>query len=480
MSIIKGISKKLSYKKISKKQQHRQIRVGLMVLLVLVLVFIYVAYQDYCERPGVLTPDDVEAIERTTNSITLQWDSNRNTDVYYVYYKKSGSENKDWSILELKDDKTQEKDTIKIKDLEEGTRYRIVVRADNKERKGFVTKGKIYSTKSNQKIVSKDSYSKLKGSKSFYIQAKAKTAMEFSSDNKKIATVNKTSGKVVIKSAGKATITIKARENNYYVPAEKKIQIIVLDSKKQKLNNAKADIIYQLEENDCEIERTITGVGNIHVPQGLAYTGDKYIVAYGTSGAQRIVTFDIDGNEKEVSVPSVNMGHPNGFTYCNKTGLCYSVRGWSRKVITYNPKSDEYGETSLSYGCSGIAYDRAKKRFYTSSRTAMREYSGDGKFNHIKAIGVVKHSEKVYTQDCGAYAGILIHCLSGSSKHATNYIDLYDMEKEIYLGSFECDLGEIESVIVDEDGYLEIMANQFAKEDYIYRTPINIGDLTEE
>ena len=93
--------------------------------------------------------------------------------------------------------------------------------------------------------------------------------------------------------------------------------------------------------------------------------------------------------------------------------------------------------------------------------------------------GVVSHKGTYYTQDCGAHAGILLRCLSDSSKHGINYIDLYDMKHGKYLGSLTCDLSEVESAVVNKDGFLEILANNKSKEDYIWRTDLNIETIGE-
>jgi hypothetical protein len=93
--------------------------------------------------------------------------------------------------------------------------------------------------------------------------------------------------------------------------------------------------------------------------------------------------------------------------------------------------------------------------------------------------GVVSHSGTVYTQDCGGHAGIMFRCLSGPNKHGTNYIDLYDMKNGRYLGTLTCDLSEVESCIVNKDGFLEILANNSGNEDYIWKTDLNIDTLGE-
>lgn len=82
--------------------------------------------------------------------------------------------------------------------------------------------------KLTQSITTKvNSYKKIYGSKSFSLNAKAKSSMTYTSSNKKIATVSKT-GIVSIKGCGKATITIKAGETSDYKTATKKITVTVV------------------------------------------------------------------------------------------------------------------------------------------------------------------------------------------------------------------------------------------------------------
>lgn len=78
--------------------------------------------------------------------------------------------------------------------------------------------------------VAKSSYTKKTGDKAFKLNAKAKTALTYSSSNKKVATVDK-NGKVTIKGTGSATITIKAAATDKYQGASKKITIKVTGKK---------------------------------------------------------------------------------------------------------------------------------------------------------------------------------------------------------------------------------------------------------
>jgi len=186
--------------------------------------------------------------------------------------------------------------------------------------------------------------------------------------------------------------------------------------------------------------------------------------------AQRIIMFN--GDEKSVSVPGIKLGHPNGLAYAD--GKCYSVRGWSGRCVTYCPETGEYDSLTLPYGASGIAYDRKSEHFYTSSRNLMAAYDKD--FNVINTIGTVRHRD-YYTQDCGGYSGILMHCISDKTKHGTNFVDFYDMVNGKYIGSVKCDLDEVESAEVDKDGYLILLANTKGETDNIWKTPINVAEL---
>ena len=77
-----------------------------------------------------------------------------------------------------------------------------------------------------QKITGTASYNKTTASKAFKLNAKAKTALTYTSYNKKVATVDK-NGKVTIKGAGKAVITVKAAATSGYKAATKKVTIKV-------------------------------------------------------------------------------------------------------------------------------------------------------------------------------------------------------------------------------------------------------------
>ena len=494
------------------RQWRRWFSVASILLVVLMAVAGGLAYRHFKDYPGIVDRDSIRSEDRGADYIKLSWEETLNTDKYKVYIKdydtllaeaeaaakEQGSNaaegeealspeelvSEEWNkgLISLEEGWTivdTGSNEVKVEELEEDTTYSFVIRASNSKHDSMATEPRNYTTKKSQDIEVDKHITKLTSSKPFKINASAETPLIFESSNEKVAVVDPETNEISLTGAGKAKITVKAAETSEYESDKAKVEIEVIEAEPVNAGGASARIIYHLDSDNCEVVKQVTGAGGAVIPQGLAYTGDKYIISYGMGSPNRIVSFDVDGDGKEVSVPKVSLGHPNGFTYADENSRCYCVKGWSSKAVTYEPTSDSYGSVSLAYGCSGIGYDRKEKLLYTCSRTAMVAYDISEGYKVVNRTGVVKHSGQVYTQDCGGHAGILLRCLSGSSKHGINYIDLYDMKNGKYLGTFSCDLSEVESCIVNKDGYLEILANNTSGTDYIWRTNINIETIGE-
>ena len=464
------------FHRLSRHQKRKHLRIGLILLVLMTILTGYVIYKDYHERPGILERSSLKAVERTDESITLQWRGTRNTEVYAVFYKPADGSSEDWTKITVPNEKGN-KDSAVIEELEQGTKYAFVVRPDSEERKGFSTDPKYFTTRMPQTIEGKEHYTKLTCSEPFKLDVKAETALKYKSSDEDVIKIDK-NGKVTMKGSGTATIKVTAVETADYLGDEFETEIEVIDTYATSAGGASAHIIYNLGQHNCEAVKYIAGSGGAVIPQAFGYTGKKYIVAYGMSGSQRIISFDADGNGKDVSVPGVALGHPNGFCYNNTNKTCYCVKGWSGRAVTYKPETGEYGVVYFPNGASGVGYDRKEDLIYTCSRTVMAAYSvGEDGFTTEHRCGVVRHSVKTYTQDCGGHAGIMMRCLSGSSKHGTNYVDLYDMKHGEYLGTIACDLSEVESATVDDDGYMLLLSNYSSSTDIIWKTPINIEDI---
>lgn len=480
-----------------KRVLYKRIRYALYAFVLVLATFtaaVVMAVNHYNMYPGKVERDSLSSPGRGSDYIIVGWDETHSTDMYKVWVKerdlvkkdieKAKAEAGDEETPEIVPDETwDEYETtvpeITVKGLEPDTSYSFIVRADNVEKEGVATQPRNFKTKRSQKIKVRKMITKFTFSKPFKPKVSAETDVTYETGDPKVAVVDPETNKIKITGEGETEITITARSSREFEAAKRTVELKVIDADPVSAGGATPNIIYYLDSDNCELVKKVTGSGGAVVPQGLAYTGDKYIISYGMGSPNRIISFDVDGDGKSVSVPSVSLGHPNGFTYANENGRCYCVKGWSSKAYTYEPTSDSYGSVNLSYGCSGIGYDRKKKLLYTCSRTAMVAYDISDGYSVKYRCGVVNHSGTVYTQDCGGHAGILLRCLSGASKHGTNYIDLYDMKNGRYLGTLSCDLSEVESCIVNKDGFLEILSNNSSNVDYIWKTDLNIDTLGE-
>jgi len=457
------------------------------------------AFNHYRTHPGIVERDSLSSPGRGKDFIVVSWDEAHSTDVYKVWDKEyelvkediasakaeegQSEEGKNQAVKIVPDESWRELETevpeITVDDLKPNTSYSFIIRADNEKKEGIATYPRNFKTKKSQKIKAKKMITKFTFSKPFKPKVDAETDVQYESSDPKVAVVDPETNEINITGEGEAEITITARSSVEFESAKKTVELRVIAADPVSAGGATPNIIYHLDSDNCEVVKRVTGADGAVVPQGLGYTGDRYIISYGMGSPNRIVSFDVEGDGKYVSVPSVSMGHPNGFTYADENGRCYCVRGWTSTAYTYEPTSDSYGSVNLAYGCSGIGYDRKEKLLYTCSRTAMVAYDISDGYSVKYRCGVVNHGGSVYTQDCGGHAGIMFRCLSGSNKHGINYIDLYDMKNGRYLGTFSCDLSEVESCIVDKDGFLEILANNSSSEDYIWKTDLNIDTLGE-
>ncbi len=88
---------------------------------------------------------------------------------------------------------------------------------------GYIVFGPLKYT---QSISGASSFTKTYGNAAFSLGASAKTALSYASSNTKVATVS-ADGKVTVKGAGTATITIKAAEDSNYKAATRQVKITV-------------------------------------------------------------------------------------------------------------------------------------------------------------------------------------------------------------------------------------------------------------
>jgi uncharacterized protein YraI len=240
----------------------------------------------------------------------------------------------------------------------------------------------------------------------------------------------------------------------------------------------KARVVYTFNTGNCSKLFSIKGYKNAKVPQGMAFTGSEYYILYGMAAGQSVVTYSANGKRLRASKFSFSIGHPNGITWDPQTRLCYVFKGNTKKIYTYNPATNGFGKSKVAYSSSGIAYDNATNMLYATSKTGIRAYSADGGFRHQKLFARCSHGIFHYTQDCGAGEGFIFHGISGANKKTTNYLDIYRAADNAYLGSIKVNLGEIESAVVGNDGYLQLLINTMGNNtDYVWKTPLNVREL---
>lgn len=448
--------KHLKFEKETKRKKQRKLLKKLaIVFLVVLAVAIVTVIRDYQARPGFL--DKVWVSDRGADYISLSWEKVRNVDKYVVMYG----------------DKTVRvsgrKAGVVIEDLDEDTYYEFSVRADSKKREGFDTLTANARTKKRTHIKGKSKQMRF-ANMPVDLKQTAETPVSYVPANG--YTVNE-DGKVIFKRSGKVKVTAVSEETDQYASEKKVITVDVLDTIAVNGKSAKPHFFYHLDKKNCEKVMTIEGTKTVTGPQSFDFDDGKYVMVFVKEDKQRIITV---GDKKTISKPKLDLGHSNGFTIADS--IYYSVRGGgSSTCIKIDPEKESYESFELPHPASGIGYDRTTNMFYTSQRGGMVAY--DDQFNVVKEVDRMYRKTTNYFQDCGAYGGIMMHCVSGKHAQGTNYIDFYDMINGNYMGSIKCELNELESIFVDEDGYIEVMCNTKELKDYIWKTPINMKKLCD-
>ena len=427
----------------------------LAVLLVLALAGAAVTiYRDYRARPGFL--EKVWISDRGSDYITVEWEKVRNVNKYVVMY--------DGNTKEV----SGRKSSVKIEGLEENRYYEFSVRADSRDREGFDVVTASARTKKGAHITGESRQMKFMDHPAD-LQQTSETAVTYLPGKGYTVTPE---GKIVFTQPGEITVTAESTETEVYASERKEITVTVLDSVSVDTAGAEPHIMYSIGKDNCEIVTEAEGDGLARYPQAFAYNGGDYIATFVKDENQRIITF---GSKRKAYKPKKDLGHANGLTI--RGGFCYSVRGGgSKQCVIFEPPNSNYETFDLEYGASGIAYDQLTGKLFTSSRSKLVAYDND--LYVVNKVKPITRKSTYYVQDCGAYAGVLMHCVSGADPAGTNYIDFYDMENSKYLGSIECELGEVESLIVDDEGFIELLCIG-EEENFIWKTPVNMKELME-
>ena len=438
------------------KEQIRlhRLKLGIGLFLLFLILASAVGYIEYRIRPGRL--EKIWVSERGSDHLTVSWKKARNVNRYVVMCGNK--------IVVA----NGRKDSAAIDGLKENTDYEISVRADSEKREGRKVLTVSAKTKKATHITGEDIQTKLSNRPVDLMQT-AETPVTYKPGDGYTVTPE---NKVVFSVPGEIKVTAVSEETDEYASVSREITVNVLDSVYVDPEGAEPHYFYEIGKDNCECVMVIQGTEDSVYPQAFVYLNDMYIVTF-IKSKQRIITF---GNEKNVYEPGTDLGHANGLTEVN--GKCYLVRGdGSKTCTTFDPPNSNYNSFELAYGASGIAYDAKDAKFFTSAKNILAAY--DSNFNVLGSMAPISRSTAYYVQDCGAYGGILMHCVSGEDAQGTNYIDFYDMNSSKYLGSVRCELNEIESLIVDDEGFIELLCIGDWPNSYIWKTPINIMKICE-
>lgn len=438
------------------KEQIRlhRLKLGIGLFLLVLVIASAVGYIEYRIRPGRL--EKIWVSERGSDHLTVSWKKARNVNRYVVMCGNK--------IVVA----NGRKDSAAIDGLKENTDYEISVRADSEKREGRKVLTVSAKTKKATHITGEDIQTKL-SNRPVDLKQTAETPVTYKPGDGYTVTPE---NKIVFSVPGEIKVTAVSEETDEYASVSREITVNVLDSVYADPEGAEPHYFYEIGKDNCECVMVIQGTEDSVYPQAFVYLNDMYIVTF-IKSKQRIITF---GNEKNVYEPGTDLGHANGLTEVN--GKCYLVRGdGSKTCTTFDPPNSNYDSFELAYGASGIAYDAKDGKFFTSAKNILAAY--DSNFNVLGSMAPISRKTAYYVQDCGAYGGILMHCVSGEDAQGTNYIDFYDMNSSKYLGSVRCELNEIESLIVDDEGFIELLCIGDWPNSYIWKTPINIMKICE-
>ena len=239
----------------------------------------------------------------------------------------------------------------------------------------------------------------------------------------------------------------------------------------------KTRVVYTFNSKNCRRLFAITGFGNTQVPQAFTFTGKEYYILYGMYASQCIITYSADGKRLKVTPFPKNYGHLNGITWDPKTKLCYIFKGYQTTIYTWDPASGKFGKAKTKYSSSGAGYDNVTDTLYASSESCIRKYTADGKFGYLGKIYRCSPGIDHSVQDCGASNGFVFHGITSRKNRFLNYLDVYRAKDGRYLGSIKVTMDEIESIVVGNDGYLQLIINTDQRTDYVWKTPLNVKDL---
>ena len=253
--------------------------------------------------------------------------------------------------------------------------------------------------------------------------------------------------------------------------------VAVRGTTKEAASYSSFKIIEKLGKSKLNEVAKIYGIENeAKIPQTMELIGDNCVVAYinrkDTRG--RLISYSKeDGSQQEVKNAD-GIRHANGSAYDSSTNKLYVLSTKNgektKKCCVYDGTSKRLlRKFDLPVPANAMAYDVSTNKFYLAQADQM--YVCDSNFKIEKELK--KTAPYKYTQDLGAYNGVIMACTWRGKNES--YIDMYRVSDGAYLGSYDVSFGEVESCSVD-DGYLVILMNTIgSNDDRIYKTKKRIA-----
>lgn len=215
------------------------------------------------------------------------------------------------------------------------------------------------------------------------------------------------------------------------------------------------------------VEKVVTLQQNGLTLQSMCVTEEGYIVVFSarSGNAGKLVKYSFEGELLD-EAETGSIGHGNGCAYDPNTGTVYVALSYSKKKVpelaAFDAKSLERKDNIKLGSCpSAIAYDRYSDEFYMKDGGKIIVTDGD-----MTAKKRVPRFSRNIAQDIGAYNGLILSAVWNGGYSGS--VDLYRSEDGAYLGTYAVNLGEIESIAV-QDGKFVILVNNGVN-DAIYIT----------
>ena len=200
------------------------------------------------------------------------------------------------------------------------------------------------------------------------------------------------------------------------------------------------------------------GINGYVNSQAISWLGNgQLVIAMCNGGAKNKCMLVKYKDKKEVAhQQSSSARHGNGMCYNEKTGTIYVARaalgGGDRHILT-KFASDTLKETGTKklkgVTTSSIGYDLATDRYILQQHNKIILLDAN-----FKVIKRVSRKKNLKPQDSNCFNGVAFCVTQGSAD-----IELYRMSDGAYLGTIKTNLGEIESVCIDDEGHM-LLINQ--------------------